>query len=448
MDVVSYNVGMARSVPYYAERRDAVMKAVTDIDADVICLQELFLTGDMKEMGQALLAKFPHQFQSYEKETAEAICGFMELWETQSCTSAHNGSYCLPHMIKTKKVSQGCAECLVSQYLDSGSYGTAFKRCKFYSGTTPWEGNNGLLLVSKFPLRLKKRVPLDGFFVKRDLLQAKIGDVLVGCTHFSVDTAMPYFGKLASYEAENQKNFKDTLATFKAFDGPSFFMGDLNSGPAVPSQNIIPYFGSSFAQVEAAGFGSSFSAMTPKVCTWCHNDIYKDNNALTHEYPHNFTLDHIIHHKFSSVAVPNRILHERNISLVSGVKLAFSDHYGIHMKMMWESQSSLSCTAPRPADKEWVLVPGQKGVCYRWTQHGVDVVTKQNKTVEYDKPKVNGTVTSRVQKQFRSTQYMETAINANMIHKFSCSMGDIVSRASSLYVVCVSSVVVALGLAF
>jgi len=382
MDVVTYNVGMARSVPYYAERRDAVIKAVANIDADVICLQELFLIDDMKEMKQALLAKFPHQFDGFKTETSEALCGFMELWETQSCTSAHNGTYCLPHMINTTKVSQGCAQCLVSQYLDSGSYGTAFLRCKFYSGESPWQGNNGLLLASKFPLRLKQRVPLDGFFVKRDLLQAKIGDVLVGCTHFSVDTAMPYFGKLASYEAENHKNFNDTLRKFKAFDGPSFFMGDLNSGPAVPAQSIMPYFGQSFAQVKAAGFESSFSAMPSKFCTWCHNDIYKDNNSLTHDYPHNFTLDHIIHNKFSSVAVPNRILHERNISIPEmhvvdkgqdGVlwlnkKVAYSDHYGLHMKMMWknhmknygQNMSNLNCTEARPWDKEWVktAVPG------------------------------------------------------------------------------------------
>ena len=34
--------------------------------------------------------------------------------------------------------------------------------------------------------------------------------------------------------------------------------------------------------------------------------------------------------------------------------------------------------------------PAATAACFKWTQHGVDTVAKQNKTVEYDKPKVNG----------------------------------------------------------
>jgi len=88
-----------------------------------------------------------------------------------------------------------------------------------------------------------------------------------------------------------------------------------------------------------------------------------------------------------------------------------------------------------------------EGVCFMWTQHGVDVVTKQNKTVEYEQPQVNGKVTPKVEKQFRSSKYLETAIKAKMITSFSCrAQGSVVSRASSLHTVWVSLAAAALAL--
>jgi len=85
-------------------------------------------------------------------------------------------------------------------------------------------------------------------------------------------------------------------------------------------------------------------------------------------------------------------------------------------------------------------------MCFMWTQIGVDIVAKQNKTRDYDEPVLNGKVTSRVEYKFRSSKYLATAIRGKMIKSISCPQYAIVNLASSLHALWVSLAVVALTL--
>jgi len=114
-----------------------------------------------------------------------------------------------------------------------------------------------------------------------------------------------------------------------------------------------------------------------------------------------------------------------------------------------EEMKGFGATIMTTADVLKLACPPKSKTCFKWTQHGVDTVAKENKSDDYDKPKVNGKVTARVVKHFRSIKYLEKAIKAKMIESFSCVQeGDIVSLANSLHALWVSLVVVALAFVF
>lgn len=96
--------------------------------------------------------------------------------------------------------------------------------------------------------------------------------------------------------------------------------------------------------------------------------------------------------------------------------------------------------------KETHLSGSPVKMCFMWTQLGVDFVKEQNKTLEYDKPVLNGKVTSKVEGKFRSSKYLETAVRGQLIKSISCPQYAIVSLASSLHALWVSLVAVALAL--
>jgi len=102
-------------------------------------------------------------------------------------------------------------------------------------------------------------------------------------------------------------------------------------------------------------------------------------------------------------------------------------------------------TGPLLAKETHLSGPPVK-MCFMWTQIGVDFVTKQNKTREYDEPVLDGKVTSKVEGHFRSSKYLKTAIQGKMIKSISCPQYAIVSLASSLHALWVSLAVVGLAL--
>ena len=59
-----------------------------------------------------------------------------------------------------------------------------------------------------------------------------------------------------------------------------------------------------------------------------------------------------------------------------------------------------------------------------WTQLGIEHVTKLKKLEEYGQPKVNKPVSSKVQKIFYTSNFMETALEGKLIKKVGSLRGS------------------------
>jgi len=104
-------------------------------------------------------------------------------------------------------------------------------------------------------------------------------------------------------------------------------------------------------------------------------------------------------------------------------------------------------TAAGPvASKETHLSGPPVKMCFVWTKQGVDTAKKEKKSAAYEKPKEDGLVSPKVEKNFRETKYLETALKNKMIRSISCPQYQIVSLATSLPALWVSLCVVALAL--
>mgnify|MGYP001980801332 CR=1 FL=1 len=173
---VSFNTGLADTqVDYYSGRKELMVENLIDLDADVLCLQEVWKGRDMQEIRDGLAQKFPHTYTEMQDDSP-----FKWAW-----------------------------------------------------------GHNGLMILSRYPLENKTFKELDHYFLRRSILSATVdtplqGQLEVGCTHLSTAINFPpYLGSYESWEDEQNQQARDIVA-WKEFD---VLMGDFNASPAAPGIN-------------------------------------------------------------------------------------------------------------------------------------------------------------------------------------------------------------------
>ena len=99
-----------------------------------------------------------------------------------------------------------------------------------------YEGENGLLSLSKFPIQNARFERLSSFLTTRGILLADIEGIKVGCTHLTARLSNPvYNGEYLGYESENGVQVERVMALMTAEDTPrvKVLIGDFNTGPAV-----------------------------------------------------------------------------------------------------------------------------------------------------------------------------------------------------------------------
>lgn len=219
----SFNTGLANTqVDYYAGRRDIMVDHLLQMDSDVVCLQEVWKGTDVVTITEGLAQKFP--YSHFEMQDTSP---FMWAW-----------------------------------------------------------GHNGLLILSRYPLKNESFKELDHYFLRRSILSVKVetetqGELEVGCTHLSTHVPFPpYLGSYESWEDEQNQQARDILA-WKEFD---ILMGDFNASPA--ADGISEYTPEAYDIVTQGGY---FSPVMDSVagCTWCVD------NPIASEEDGNLILDHI-----------------------------------------------------------------------------------------------------------------------------------------------------------
>jgi len=342
--LATFNAGLARNyVPLAEDRVTPVTQALAALDADVLCLQEVWEEGDTAQIHAGTKATYPHAFDVFTQENASTTpaCTAAETDPLKACVDAQcKGVVDLATCALSKcnaeviAVSKGCLLCLQSN-IAKGVDGL-MKACAEGSSSFFEGGRNGVRLLSRVPLTATDHLVLESYFIRYVALYARVelatGPLHVFCTHLQADMNLPYLGAKGSFVAEQVFEIEQLLAWIetKAGKEPTALLGDLNCGPARPPDldGEVPQ---SYARFPAAGF------KVPHVdrkgeCTWC-----KSNTLHGGAGPNNI-IDHVmLRHAdaLAASATTRRLFAEPvTIPLASGVtETSLSDHFGLLVEL-------------------------------------------------------------------------------------------------------------------
>ena len=265
----SFNAGLANTqVSYYCGRQSLMVDSINTLDSDVICLQEVWKQSDAELIAERLDHKFPYNYYVMQ--------------------NTHPANWA-------------------------------------------W-GHNGLMILSRYPMKNERLKQLDYYFLRRSVLYATVetelhGDLDVLCTHLSTAINIPpYWGEFDSWEDEQNHQTQDILDSGEV----DVMLGDFNTSPEGPG--ISAYTPEPYNMITDAGYFSPYMEEAPG-CTWCLD------NPIAGGDDGDLILDHIFFnatYRDADFAVERFFDEELEVDDFWGnpQKTWLSDHAGIRVEIM------------------------------------------------------------------------------------------------------------------
>jgi len=345
--VATFNTGLARNyVPYLSERRSATIEALKRVEAEAVCLQEVWEDEDAATIVSGLKDVFPHHFRVSTKppsSNAEPSCTQNQLAPLSTCVEEHcRAADNVTECVMTRcgalffALPGSCRNCLAANV--SRPLPEILKKCTSGDASSwGYGGRNGLLLLVRNPFLATSDLRLDSFLLQRTVLHGKTrvlgGDLHLFCTHLSTPVAeVEYAGAHGSWKEEHAHQIELIIRFIKKTAGrrPAVLMGDLNCGPANAEWEVHAEFPEHFQRLLSAGLRSPYS-LDHGHCTWCGIE------SLGARPGERKIIDHLLFANFGDeILLPERFLEERTtVTTASGKKLSvpLSDHYGVRVSM-------------------------------------------------------------------------------------------------------------------
>lgn len=332
---MTFNTGLAEgAVGFAKERQPLIIEELKKATAEVLCLQEVWADSDAQAIIDGLKAIFPHSFREKTEDTStpKVRCELGAVLTLDGC-------------VKTKCDPTGisASECVADPALCKSDYDTLTDECKLcLAGNTAnptacalggakdfvYDGRNGLVLLSRYPMQDAKYTALSTELIKRGVITATIGKVNVQCNHMPANLGVvPYpTGKPYASWVEEHAGVADDVVKTAPQSGCTVLMGDLNSGPA--EGGLTGALEDNFKKFTTAGYQEPWS--TPQ-CTSC-----KDNPLAGSE--EDTWIDHVMFKGCSTSATYTykRVMDGEVTVTPSGgtpQKTRLSDHYGLQAEM-------------------------------------------------------------------------------------------------------------------
>ena len=345
--LVTYNVGLARGFVDHADARAMpAAAAIAALDADVVCLQEVWLRED-PEMGyqpsyertilDATSARFPHHFSEITTppEGTDTGCNAAEAEPLQTCVEAACAGVdpgelstcalenCNPEYFATSASCQACIAANLGNPVD-----VIIDRCLGEGGGAFSNGHNGLLLLSRHPLETPSLRRFESTITVRAALHARVtlpglGATDVYCTHLAADLSaiLTYPGGTYTSFAEEQAAQVEALLAFVEETrgaAPVVIMGDLNHGPDVLPENYALW---------GAAYSSPWADAPDSRCTYCPDNTLNTEDTVTGE-----TIDHVLVSGARALSASRVLDVPETIAGGDGeLTTHLSDHYGVRV---------------------------------------------------------------------------------------------------------------------
>ncbi len=339
--VVTFNTGLARNyVPFVEERLPAIIKALNSLDAQVVCLQEVWEERDVDAITKGVKQNFPHSFRLdsadsiFARDASAPSCSASQLdplgkCVTEKCATAPDKTGCVmkecgSHFLTLPGRCRTCLAANVSKELPE-----ILATCTSKGVSMSYDGGNGLVLLSRESFADTNHIFFDSFLMQRVALHGTLpvsgGLLNVFCTHLTTPIAeVDYAGKYATWEAEQSAQVDQLIAFVleKAGQHPAILLGDLNLGPTNVKNSVEAEFPEHFARFDKAGFASPYT-QNEGLCTFC------GIAPLGASGPGKI-IDHVLFLNLAGATLnPKRIL-DGEIVLGDG-RIPLSDHYGIQV---------------------------------------------------------------------------------------------------------------------
>ncbi len=343
LTVVTYNAGLATGyVPASPERTPLTAEATAGLEADIICLQEVWTPEHIATFDAAADGAFEHRhWPAPQPETSDtpaceegALDGLLECLDT-SC-----GEVCDDELIDC--VFANCALDFV--FLDTpcmscvqaevgGSIDEVEGACTGGDTRYAYDGAFGTGILSAHPIGEVDELVLDSTTNRRSVLHAvadtPAGDVDVYCTHLTaVFDVIPYPREEGSWEDEQAAQIDDLLAWIDqtASTGLTVLLGDFNTGPEIGDSaaeaednwEVLAASGMSAPYVDAEGS-----------CTYCRGNPL---NVGDEDDPGK-VIDHVFIEGFEGEVSSELVLTDELEVERCGepYTAAYSDHYGVRV---------------------------------------------------------------------------------------------------------------------
>jgi endonuclease/exonuclease/phosphatase family metal-dependent hydrolase len=335
-------VGLA---PFAAQRLDAIERDLPGLDADVLCLQELWQPDDLERIASALQSEYPYTHRSVGAGgIGQQACTADEASQLQTCLNencAGVGNAGLPLCaiancaMAFTQVATSCQQCIVAN-MDAPDVNELVRICgpAGQGEAVAFENQTGLLLLSRLPLEQTDFLELESALGDRGVLSARVstglGALDVYCTHLAATLGnVPYEGQYGSWAGERVEQierFLDWVAQTRAPGGAAALLGDMNCGPETPLARAASP--DAFERFVAAGFEDPYATSDGR-CTFCANNPL---NGLVSDPEEGAFIDHVLLSSSAGTASSGaRVLDDVFSVDGSSMQIAHSDHYGVQV---------------------------------------------------------------------------------------------------------------------
>lgn len=346
LTLTTYNVGLAHTfVPHAKERLPEIINAIKGFDTDVLCIQEAWKKKDRKKIVDSLEDIFAESFLTKIENLREGrrpTCKVKELFgegkfvscmQTQ-CKDLDGDEFtdcilskCGGALSDLKQKNRQCATALMAQVGKNTLLGMlTILNPIARAGLFAYKGSDGLILLSKYPIKDSSMVDLSDISTlnRRRALKATLDvdgkDLTVYCAHLSADLSrtVPYTGKFETWSQENNAQIQKLMDSAANHNSNVAVMGDFNCG--FSSNGVDPELEQNCQALNKPGFTNALFS-TNNECTYCQD------NALNSDETKSVAIDHILLRGPNLLNVS--VDFKQPITIKDGVKTNLSDHYGV-----------------------------------------------------------------------------------------------------------------------
>jgi endonuclease/exonuclease/phosphatase family metal-dependent hydrolase len=303
------NIGLAPGVQRYNPERRRPVYAVLKHElqrSDLVCVQEAWLPADRQAVLKAvgLPANQVHLHDSrgegesgLDRCTPDQVSGILDCMRDKcSDVAAADAAICAREKCLWKLVwlylsGRRCLNCLTAMV--GHSTAEAERMCVNGPGRSrAYRGSNGLLLLSRRPLRNRTVVRLPASGTNRVALLASVEvapgkTVEVGCVHISSSLKQSPTSGFSSWEAEQAAQLRLTAAALarRAGGRPQLLLGDMNFGQRHGPVNEVMW--PTWHLAGRLGYVSAAGHARPPICSYCRGNRLSWTKART-------LIDHIL----------------------------------------------------------------------------------------------------------------------------------------------------------